>query len=497
MKNRILKNAAAAAVLLILCAICAAAVLLHGRAAPAQALQDEAGQLTAVSAAEIRLGESSENSNLSNKITQKEKEHRQQEQQQNENQGSGQDNQNPDKSGDPQQQNPDKPGDPQQQNPNDPDEPNNPNEPDDPQNPDDPGGYDPGSYEDLPEDAFVEESLPVDDLLKEIGIDDADQIIYAKAITGDGKSQILKLVNGAYSAMLSTQGATIIQIKYTDDEGNVKTFTKKITYKRPEGSTPEKKRPIINTNLKDQGIYSNQTINFDVWVTNYRGKPLAYNNMEVTINGSRANYVGEMDRQTYRVKLNNGSNEIRIKVTDTYQYTVTKVFHIYYKSGSAAITISLEAGTIGLKYLITPQKMEVEDGMPLSEVIDEFLTANGCAYDFTGTLSDGFYLAKVRKSGLIDGFKIPQSLLRKLEEDGVSYNVKNYESLDALGEKDFAERSGWMYSINGVYASYGLDKAYVENGDVVRIRFTLAGGKDIGGGGMTTEGNLQDYGREW
>lgn len=494
MKNRLFKNLAAVAALLILCGICAAAVALHSRTAPVDALEKEGGQLAVQTAAEIQLGESSENANLSNKITQAEKERRQEEQEKQErngdqNQGDGQE-----QSGDPNdpQQNAGSPDDPDQT-----EDPENPDDPDNPQNPDDPGGYDPGSYTDLPEDAFVEESLPVDDLLKEIGIDDADQIIYAKAVTGDGKSQILKLVNGAYSALLSTQGATIIQIKYTDDDGNVKTFTKKITYKRPEGSTPEKKRPVINTNLKDQATYSNQTINFDVWVTNYRGKPLSYNNMEVMVNGRTADYVGEMDRQTYRIKLQTGANEIRIKVTDSYQYTVTKVFTVYYKSGSATITISLEAGTIGLTYLIEPQKMEVDDGTPLSDVIDEFLTANGCTYEFTGTLEDGFYLAKIRRSGLIEGYKIPQSLIQKLEEDGMVYNVNNYESLDTLGEFDFARRSGWMYSINGLYSSYGLSKAYVENGDVVRIRFTLAGGKDIGAGSMVSEGNLKDYGREW
>ena len=494
MKNRLFKNLAAVAALLILCGICAAAVALHSRTVPADALEKEGGQLAVQTAAEIQLGESSENANLSYKITQAEKERRQEEQEKQEqngdqNQGDGQE-----QSGDPDdpQQNAGSPDDPEQT-----EDPENPDDPDNPQNPDDPGGYDPGSYTDLPEDAFVEESLPVDDLLKEIGIDDADQIIYAKAVTGDGKSQILKLVNGAYSALLSTQGATIIQIKYTDDDGNVKTFTKKITYKRPEGSTPEKKRPVINTNLKDQATYSNQTINFDVWVTNYRGKPLSYNNMEVMVNGRTADYVGEMDRQTYRVKLQTGANEIRIKVTDSYQYTVTKVFTVYYKSGSATITISLEAGTIGLTYLIEPQKMEVDDGTPLSDVIDEFLTANGCTYEFTGTLEDGFYLAKIRRSGLIEGYKIPQSLIQKLEEDGMVYNVNNYESLDTLGEFDFARRSGWMYSINGLYSSYGLSKAYVENGDVVRIRFTLAGGKDIGAGSMVSEGNLKDYGREW
>lgn len=335
MKNRLFKNLAAVAALLILCGICA------GCCGSSQ--QNGAGR---------RPGERGRTAGSPDRRRDpagRKQRKRQSVQQDHPGRkgaaagGTGEQEQNGDQNqGDGQEQSGD-PNDPQQNagSPDDPDQtedPENPDDPDNPQNPDDPGGYDPGSYTDLPEDAFVEESLPVDDLLKEIGIDDADQIIYAKAVTGDGKSQILKLVNGAYSALLSTQGATIIQIKYTDDDGNVKTFTKKITYKRPEGSTPEKKRPVINTNLKDQATYSNQTINFDVWVTNYRGKPLSYNNMEVMVNGRTADYVGEMDRQTYRVKLQTGANEIRIKVTDSYQYTVTKVFTVYYKSGSATIT---------------------------------------------------------------------------------------------------------------------------------------------------------------
>ena len=62
--------------------------------------------------------------------------------------------------------------------------------------------------------------------MKEIGIDDPNQIIYAKAITGAGKESWLKLINGVYSVYLSTQGTTIIQIKYKDDSGEVHTYNK-------------------------------------------------------------------------------------------------------------------------------------------------------------------------------------------------------------------------------------------------------------------------------
>lgn len=478
MKQLLRKNIIALCAVLVLCGLCAAAVLLHGHTAPSDVLLKEPGQLAYTKAADVKLADGMENTNLSNAITQKEKQRREEtkEQEKGKAHTAGEN--------------------PADNRENETDSPENQN-PSEEQNPsENQGGEGQEDYEDLPEDAYVEETIPVDDLLKEIGIDDPNQIIYVKAVTGDGKSQLLKLVNGVYSAFLSTQGTTIIQIKYTDDDGQTKTFTKKITYKRPENATPEKKRPLIQTSLKDQATYSNQVLNFDVWVTNYRGKPLAYNNLEVFINGKKADYVGEMGRQTYRVNLKVGANEIKIKVTDTYQYTVTKVYDVYYKSGKATVTISLEAGTIGLKYLIAPQKVKVESGTPLSKVIDEFLTANGCTYGYSGSLDQGFYLAQVKRKDLIKGFKIPKSLIEKLREDEQIFSENDYESLDTLGERDFAQFSGWMYSINGVYASYGLDKAYVENGDVVRIRFTLALGKDIGSG-ADGYGPLTSYGKEW
>ena len=56
-----------------------------------------------------------------------------------------------------------------------------------------------------------------------------------------------------------------------------------------------------------------------------------------------------------------------------------------------------------------------------------------------------------------------------------------------------------MYSINDLYSSYGFNRAYVQDGDVVRIRFTLAYGKDIGGYAAMegAYGVLQSYGKEW
>ena len=83
--------------------------------------------------------------------------------------------------------------------------------------------------------------------------------------------------------------------------------------------------------------------------------------------------------------------------------------------------------------------------------------------------------------------------------DRLLFDENGFESLDDLGEFDFCQGSGWMYSINGLYSSYGFNKAYVQDGDTVRIRFTLAYGKDIGGYETMagTYGVLDSYGKEW
>ncbi len=354
-------------------------------------------------------------------------------------------------------------------------------------------------FTDDPADILVEESVTVSSLLDEVGIDDEKKIIYVKCVTGVGSDTAVQAVNGIYSLMLSTTGTTIIQVKYIDADGNSQVYIKKIDYVRPEGSTPKGKEPLIHTNLKDMGVYNNPIINFDVWLTDYRGKPLSYNNAEVRVNGEPADYVGEMDRQTYRTTLGAGANTVEIKIKDKYQYTVKKTYTLYYKSGKGKAIMSLEGGTIGKKYFIAPTEIEIEPGIPLSYALVDFLEANGYSCSYVGTLDEGFYLAKISKKNMIKGYKIPDDLKAFITEDALIFDENNYESIDCLGEFDFCQGSGWMYSINGLYSSYGFNKAFVQDGDVVRVRFTLAYGKDISGYEVTggTYGRLGQYDGDW
>ena len=46
-----------------------------------------------------------------------------------------------------------------------------------------------------------------------------------------------------------------------------------------------------------------------------------------------------------------------------------------------------------------------------------------------------------------------------------------------------------MYSVNGVYKNYGFADYYPQDGDTVRVQFTLLLGEDLGGGGALGGGS--------
>lgn len=67
-----------------------------------------------------------------------------------------------------------------------------------------------------------------------------------------------------------------------------------------------------------------------------------------------------------------------------------------------------------------------------------------------------------------------------LSASGVSFVGKAYiSSVNGLSEGDGGGRSGWMYSVNGVFPGKGVLAYTVENGDVVAFRYTLNGGSDV------------------
>lgn len=133
-------------------------------------------------------------------------------------------------------------------------------------------------------------------------------------------------------------------------------------------------------------------------------------------------------------------------------------------------------------------------GETASYSISRFLEENGFTYDNTGSLDVGFYLARLARPGIGVGVAIPEDLKQAIDEDGLEWKDQRYD--DSIGEFDYCQGSGWMYSVNGAFPNYGLSDAVFKDGDVVRIRFTLAYGRDIGGA-TATGGSGGNYSKVW
>lgn len=267
-------------------------------------------------------------------------------------------------------------------------------------------------------------------------------------------------------------------------------------------SALETNRPTIVTNLDDIATTNSRRFPLSVTATSYLGEPIYASGADgsgvtVELNGEPVGTASS--NSTYELYFEpNMANIVTITAVDREGYSNKRSYEIYCNSveigdpiGTA--TVSVEATTVGLGYLIPPTQVTIYEGVNAVYTLTGLLNQNGFQYNYGGTADAGFYLAYIIRDGITNGAAVPEDLAEKIEEDGLKWN--NY-SENSLGQFDFCEGSGWMYQVDGVYLSHGLSECYLLDGQVLRFRFTLAMGKDIGG---KTDGYglIDGYGKEW
>lgn len=102
--------------------------------------------------------------------------------------------------------------------------------------------------------------------------------------------------------------------------------------------------------------------------------------------------------------------------------------------------------------------------------------------------SDGILLGAV-EIPLAEGETAFDILKRVTEKYGIQmefsttplYNTAYIEGIGNLYEKDCGSKSGWMYSVNGVFPNYAVSDYVLQDGDIVRWLYTCDLGADIGG----------------
>lgn len=284
----------------------------------------------------------------------------------------------------------------------------------------------------------------------------------------------------------------MLYIDYKDSLGQPKTYKYQLHFQRNAEDTPEDRQPTISPEIEMDGTIIGLTDgltlkNPDVILLvdghSYTGKQLYSSNYTVSVNGMvvPAPVSQSGSKFGYSTYLSNeGANTITITATDADGYSATRSWTVYYENGDITVTVSVEATTVGLGYLVPPTEVTVPGGTDAWSIVEKVLTENG--YGISGS---GSYLSAIQRSGICSGFFIDPELMDLIVADGMDENGAGLDpqpySMDSLGEFDFYRWSGWMYSYNGSYPGYGMNVCKPQDGSVIRVRYTLALGKDIGG----------------
>lgn len=302
-----------------------------------------------------------------------------------------------------------------------------------------------------------------------------------------------------------------LYIDYKDSTGRSKTYKYLLHFQRGAEDTPEDRQPTIIAQVEADGTVIGLTNGLTMKTPDLivlvdgrscNGQQLYANNYTVSVNGTVVPApISQSGYQFgYTAYLSNeGANTITITATDADGYSATRSWTVYYENGDITVTVSVEATTVGLGYLVAPTEVTVPGGTDAWTVVQQVLTENG--YTVSGS---GSYLSAIQRSGICSGFFIDSELMELImadgmDEDGAGLDPQPF-SMDSLGEFDFYRWSGWMYSYNGSYPGYGFNVCKPQDGSVIRVRYTLAMGKDIGGY-SSANGNYGvssgNYYKEW
>lgn len=316
--------------------------------------------------------------------------------------------------------------------------------------------------------------------------------------------------DGRYTVQMGREDR-MLYIDYKDSTGRSKTYKYQLHFQRGAEDTPEDRQPTIIAQVEADGTVIGLTDGLTMKTPDLivlvdgrscNGQQLYANNYTVSVNGTVVSApISQSGYQFgYTAYLSNvGANTITITATDGDGYAATRSWTVYYEEGTVTVTVSVEATTVGLGYLVAPTEVTVPGGTDAWTVVQQVLTENG--YTVSGS---GSYLAAIQCSGICDGWSIDPELMGRIIEDnmdelGAGTDPRPY-SMDSLGEFDFYRYSGWMYSYNGSYPGYGFNVCKPQDGSVIRVRYTLAMGKDIGGY-SSANGNYGvssgNYYKEW
>ena len=243
------------------------------------------------------------------------------------------------------------------------------------------------------------------------------------------------------------------------------------------------KTPTMITSLAGIDSIEGTRLTFTLEGRDYRGYKIGAEHFTAYVNGMRIFSSGEdYYKRTYRADLTDGENEIILTIADEDGNTVSQSYTVYCNADGemavgGSLHLTIDVRVLGLGYLLDTD-VEFFEGDSISHVVEKGLTENGFGFVSDGSNNYGWYLRRIEKPGITDGWSIPDPILYHLEENGS--DVMGYEE-DSLGASDFYKFSGWMYMQNGMTPDVGMASKDAEDGDEIYIYYTLEMGNEFNG----------------
>ena len=293
-------------------------------------------------------------------------------------------------------------------------------------------------------------------LIQSTGKESIDRV---RVSDSTGTTSLTQESDGLYTVQMGREDR-MLYIDYKDSTGRSKTYKYLLHFQRGAEGTPEDRQPTIIAQVEADGTVIGLTNGLTMKTPDLivlvdgrscNGQQLYANNYTVSVNGTVVSApISQSGYQFgYTAYLSNeGANTITITATDGDGYSATRSWTVYYEEGTVTVTVSVEATTVGLGYLVAPTEVTVPGGTDAWTVVQQVLTENG--YTVSGS---GSYLSAIQRSGICSGFFIDSELMELIMADGMDENGAGLDpqpfSMDSLGEFDFYRWSGWMYSYNG------------------------------------------------
>lgn len=186
---------------------------------------------------------------------------------------------------------------------------------------------------------------------------------------------------------------------------------------------------------------------------------------------------------SYQFEYSEGKNIIDVILVDEtkenrqFQYTV-----YFFKSYEPSVVISVDAESIGMGYMVKPTHMVLREDKPIAWYIREILSINGFTTFSSGSQTNNYILKGIYKTDLFKDCapSISEELVSELLLYNPLLNIDSTKYYNNFIKNDyFTNGSAWVIELNGEIYTDSISNYSLQDGDVLRIRYSLADGLDL------------------